>query len=301
MPPTDPSTAELPATGHFPDREELLRLQEGWGLHPALDPEAVAVRFDRHLATLEPRPGGPAGEVLVPADAARGFVVQLAGSLTRTRIDHRKLDQAGRDTFNQALQAAHASGDYQKLAAVHADMSHRMHSMNGPVGTQRFLPWHRRYLLEMENLLRSTQPAAGPSLTVPYWDYATDHARPDWVWQPPQVTRGVPGAAGGALPTQAVIDALLLRPRYTPFTSHLETDAHNQVHNWCNGTVSDIMHSPRDPIFWLLHANVDRIWDRWQLNHTAGPSLTPHDAILDPWASTAPQVAGTTALGYSYA
>ncbi|MEU4588118.1 tyrosinase family protein [Kitasatospora aureofaciens] len=37
-------------------------------------------------------------------------------------------------------------------------------------------PWHRRYLLKLENLLRSVQPA----LTVPYWDYANDHARPDW-------------------------------------------------------------------------------------------------------------------------
>ncbi|MEU4862465.1 tyrosinase family protein [Kitasatospora aureofaciens] len=95
---------------------------------------------------------------------------------TRPSLDHRNLDQAGRDRFNQALKQVHTSGAYGQLAAVHADMSHRMHSMSGPVGTQRFLPWHRRYLLKLENLLRSVQPA----LTVPYWDYANDHARPDW-------------------------------------------------------------------------------------------------------------------------
>ncbi|MGW3075751.1 tyrosinase family protein [Kitasatospora sp. NPDC001132] len=306
MPPIDQAAAELPETGHFPDHDELLRLKDGWGLHPALDPEAVAVRFDRHLATLPPQLGAAAGDGawsnLVPADTARDFIIQLAGSLTRTRVDHRKLSQADKDAFNTALKAAHAAGTYKTLADIHGDMSHRMHSMSGPIGTQRFLPWHRRYTLQAENLLRSVQPANGaPTLTIPYWDYANDHARPDWVWQPPNVTRGVPGANGGSLPTQTLIDSLLLRPRYTPFTSHLETDAHNDVHNWCNGTISDIMAAPHDPIFWLLHANVDRIWDRWQLDHAGKPSLSGNDAILDPWTSTATDVASTIALGYSYA
>ncbi|MFI9323262.1 tyrosinase family protein [Kitasatospora aureofaciens] len=290
------TTAERPFGGRFPDRAELRRLQDSWGLQPTLDPEAAAVRFDRHLASFQPEPNGTIPEQ-VPAEVARNFVVQLASSLTRVRIDHRNLDQAGRDRFNQALQQVHASGAYERLAAVHADMSHRMHSMSGPVGTQRFLPWHRRYLLKLEDLLRSVQPA----LTVPYWDYANDHARPDWVWRPPNVVRDTPGAAGGSLPTQAIIDGLLARPRYTPFTSHLETDAHNQVHNWCNGTISDIMESAHDPIFWLLHANVDHIWDRWQLNHTGKPTLTGKDAVLDPWTSTASDVNSTTILGYSYA
>ncbi|WP_441247920.1 tyrosinase family protein [Kitasatospora sp. McL0602] len=296
MPANDQTTAAFPVGGRFPDRTELLRLQDSWGVSPLLDPEVVAVRFDRHIAALPPRPAG-ADPGLVPVGAAREFVVQLAASLARVRADHRTLDSAAKDRFNEALQAAHASGAYGKLAAAHADMSHRMHSMSGPIGAQRFLPWHRRYLLELENLLR----AGTPTLTVPYWDYANDHARPDWVWQPPQVVRDTPGANGGSLPDQSVIDGLLARSRYTPFTSHLETDAHNQVHNWCNGTISDIMASPHDPIFWLLHANVDRIWDRWQLNHSGHPSLTGKDATLDPWTSTATDERSITTLGYSYA
>ncbi|MBN0043520.1 hypothetical protein JS756_05260 [Streptomyces actuosus] len=52
---------------------------------------------------------------------------------------------------------------------------------------------------------------------MPYWDYAHDHARPDWVWQPSGVNRPTPGVKPNgkptaALPTQSIIDGLLQRP-----------------------------------------------------------------------------------------
>jgi hypothetical protein len=167
----------------------------------------------------------------------------------------------------------------------------------GPVGTQRFLPWHREYLLKAEDLLRQKQPG----LTIPYWDYENDHARPDWVWQPPGVVRNTPGSTS-ILPTPATISAISANTSYTAFTSALESQAHNQVHNWCNGTVSSPPTASQDPIFWLLHANVDRIWDTWQLTHTGGPTLSITDSELDPWwpPVTAQSVNDTVELGYSY-
>ncbi len=290
-----------PPGERFPTADELRALEDQWGIHPAVDPESLALRLDRYLATTPPAaggaPGASAAAPVVPVALVRSWLVTLAASLTRVRADHRTLDQAARDRFNQALQAAHADGSYQALAAIHADMSHRMHSMMGPVGTQRFLPWHRIYTLRCEDLLRAEQPG----LTIPYWDFAVDHTRPDWVWQPPNVVRGTPGAAGGALPTPAVIDAIQHRGTYTPFTSHLETDAHNQVHNWCNGTISNPATATQEPIFWLLHSNVDHIWDHWQLTHSGTATLTGTDAVLDPWApATAASVNDVTALGYSY-
>jgi tyrosinase len=221
----------------------------------------------------------------------------LFSALLRQRMDHRALNAQARKQFNVAIQQAHSDGSYQTLAAVHADMSHRMHSMSGPVGTQRFLPWHRIYLLKMEGLLRSKQPG----LTIPYWNYGEDTARPDWVWQPPRVKRNTPGAAGGSLPSKAVVDNLVNNTtRYTNFTYGLEFDAHNQVHNWCNGTISNIPAAAKDPIFWLLHSNVDRIWDLWQLNHTGTPILTGSYARMDPWMETASDANDVIRLGYSY-
>ncbi|MFG2823462.1 tyrosinase family protein [Kitasatospora sp. NPDC048365] len=288
--------------GRFPSGEQLRVLEDEWGLRPAVDPEALALRLDRHLATVPAPPAavrvaGADGAPTVPVAEVRRWLVQLTSSLSRVRVDHRRLDQAAKDRFNKALKDAHADHSYQPFAAIHADMGHMMHSMMGPIGTRRFLPWHRLYTLRCEDLLRRKQPG----LTIPYWDFATDHHRPDWVWQPPGVQRGVPGAAGDHLPTQAVIDGLQHRRTYTGFTSHLETDAHNNVHNWCNGTISDPMTATQDPIFWLLHANVDRVWDHWQLTHSGRPSLAGTDAVLDPWQpTTAAQVDDITPLGYSY-
>jgi tyrosinase len=301
---------------HFPSPEELFRTPEellatrhGWGRPPmALDPEEAGLRFDRHVRALQVT-ASPAGLVADPRahlDGAprswvwvriRPWIIALLASLLRSRVDHRTLDAAQRDAFNQALQDAYADGSYQDLANIHAQ-NHMQHTMMGPDGTWRFLPWHRLYLLKLEDLLRQKQSG----LTVPYWDYANDHNRPDWVWQPPGVVRNTPGANGGALPTQATIDGLLTTSTYYDFTYGLEFNAHNQVHNWCNGTISSPMTATQDPIFWLLHAEVDGIWDKWQLNHTGMATLSGNMAELDPWQppGTFVDVNDTVFLGYSY-
>jgi tyrosinase len=292
-----------PSFEHFPSLEELRREERRLGFGHALDAEVVWTRFERRLNEMDPELRGPTdlsrpvfnkqqiGAILKP------WLIQQLRAFARRRVDHRTLSSADRTAFNDALQQAHADGSYQSLADVHADMSHRMHSMMGPIGTQRFLPWHRVYLLKMEDLLRSKKPG----LTIPYWNYSEDGARPDWVWQPPGVIRGTPGANGGFLPSPTTVSNLInSTPGYTAFTQGIEFDAHNQVHNWCNGTISNPMTATQDPIFWLLHANVDRMWDLWQANHTDTPSLTGDAVTMDPWRETYLDANDTAALGYSY-
>lgn len=49
--------------------------------------------------------------------------------------------------------------------------------------------------------------------------------------------------------------------------------------------------SPNDPIFWLHHANVDRLWALWQEHHTQGPFSSdrvddyPLPTERNPWNS----------------
>lgn len=50
---------------------------------------------------------------------------------------------------------------------------------------------------------------------------------------------------------------------------------HNGVHAWVGGTMTDIMTSPADPLFWMHHVNVDRIYALWQKNHTDSPDTIP--------------------------
>ncbi len=43
-----------------------------------------------------------------------------------------------------------------------------------------------------------------------------------------------------------------------------ESRSHNQAHNAFNGRVVDIGKDPVDPLFFLMHSNVDRLWALWQ-------------------------------------
>jgi tyrosinase len=78
---------------------------------------------------------------------------------------------------------------------------------------------------------------------------------------------------------------------------------HNRVHLWVGGKFGDPENpavgpmalgvAPNDPVFWLLHANIDRLWVEWQQRHgrvyvpeAGGPRghnlddpMSPFDAI----------------------
>lgn len=48
-------------------------------------------------------------------------------------------------------------------------------------------------------------------------------------------------------------------------TGQLEMQPHNLIHGFVGGVMSQ-MFSPRDPVFWLHHANIDRLWSAWRTN-----------------------------------
>lgn len=63
-------------------------------------------------------------------------------------------------------------------------------------------------------------------------------------------------------------------PKYnlgsTGFRGNLEENLHNRVHVWVGGETGDMgpSSSPNDPVFFLHHCNVDRIWEAWmQVNN----------------------------------
>ena len=85
---------------------------------------------------------------------------------------------------------------------------------------------------------------------------------------------------------------------------------HNQVHVWVGGEMRS-MTSPNDPVFWLHHANCDRIWAEWQDANTAhgylplepldgrpGHSLSERLAMMGD--ATVASVLNFRALGYRY-
>ncbi|NOK57607.1 MAG: tyrosinase [Chloroflexi bacterium AL-W] len=52
---------------------------------------------------------------------------------------------------------------------------------------------------------------------------------------------------------------------------------HNIVHVWIGGDMT-VSTSPNDPVFFLHHCNVDRIWAAWQQQHPTSPYLPQQDA-----------------------
>jgi hypothetical protein len=63
----------------------------------------------------------------------------------------------------------------------------------------------------------------------------------------------------------------------------LEGRPHNLVHNGIGGLMGDFL-SPFDPVFWLHHANVDRLWSNWtQLQREENLPLLPEGNALTAW------------------
>jgi tyrosinase len=88
---------------------------------------------------------------------------------------------------------------------------------------------------------------------------------------------------------------------------------HNRVHVWVGGSML-LMTSPNDPVFFLHHCSVDKVWADWQvLQREENPDASPHyapeeggpaghniDDQLKPWERTIRQVLDITQLSYSY-
>jgi len=101
------------------------------------------------------------------------------------------------------------------------------------------------------------------------------------------------------------------------FRARVEIRLHNLVHRWVNGTMM-LAASPNDPVFWLHHANIDRLWGDWQRQHPqVCPYLPTFGAMIghslydkmifntdppSPWSasSSAASVLAHHVLGYSY-
>jgi hypothetical protein len=140
------------------------------------------------------------------------------------------------------------------------DSGTRNAAHRGPV----FLPWHRLMLRFMElNLQRVLED---PTFGLPYWDWTVD---------------GSP-AADGSPPAPA--SSLIWDRSSDGFRNRLEgfkgTGLHNQVHRWVNGDMAPA-HSPNDPVFFLHHCNVDRIWEGWMRRHGRVylPDMTESDTL----------------------
>ncbi|MER6394929.1 tyrosinase family protein [Kitasatospora sp. NPDC001603] len=63
-------------------------------------------------------------------------------------------------------------------------------------------------------------------------------------------------------------------PHFQSGFGELENVPHNQVHGGVGGWMGRVEGSARDPIFWLHHANLDRLWSGWLDKGNQNPDHT---------------------------
>ncbi|MFD0007887.1 tyrosinase family protein [Streptomyces sp. NPDC127178] len=117
------------------------------------------------------------------------------------------------------------------------------------------------------------------------------------------------GGGGRSLPTRADIESVLEVDTYDAppwnstsrgFRNFLEgwrgVNLHNRVHVWVGGHMATGA-SPNDPVFWLHHAFIDKLWADWQARHPSSPYLpdTQTEDVIDvdstmrPWDDVTPR------------
>ncbi len=245
-------------------------------------------------------------------------------------------------------------------------------------GSWYFPPWHRGYLVGLENLLRSViEQLGGPSdWALPYWNYLNQSkvypenqippaflalTLPDGSSNPLYVPERYGPDGNGNIYVQVgqnmqedANDECQWDTIYTegdkPFqpgpgdlygyfygggetgfshsgseTGDLEQNPHNFVHgmvggvsntNKQNGLMGVPATAALDPVFFLHHANIDRMWTAWNVtgnnqntdnpNWLNGPTANGHsqfamplDASGTPWYYTPQQVQDTMELIYN--
>jgi tyrosinase len=173
-------------------------------------------------------------------------------------------------------------------------------------GSYFFLSWHRMYLYYFERIARAA--SGNNNFTLPYWNYSNivQAALPAEFRDPGNAdlyvasrNAGVnaghdlspfvtdfsdafalipfigtyfdpdnPGFGGAAVPAPA---------QFLGVTGMLEMQPHNVVHDAIGGLMGDPHTAARDPIFWLHHANIDRLWVNWLAQ--GGGRDNPGDAL----------------------
>jgi tyrosinase len=203
--------------------------------------------------------------------------------------------------FNQQLWIS--GGLLKPTDPIPQDLTNNTYGNQCQHGSWYFLSWHRGYLYAFEAIVAAkVKSLTGDDWALPYWNYldsGNPNARgvpnafladtlPDGTPNPlkkyprrPGLTVLQPGprdafslaavdeddfvvgSAGSIGFGGGIIDAFA---QNASWTGDLEANPHNTVHRLvggANGFMADQQLAGLDPIFWLHHCNIDRIWEAW--------------------------------------
>ena len=207
----------------------------------------------------------------------------------RVRKEWHSLTQLERCKYVQVVYTASTNSPwkscYDDLIETHQD-----HFGSGIHNQNFFLPWHRWYILALENLLRQIDC----NITVPYWDWSMESQ----TWQnsilwaeecglggngnpvttglfrstnswylTPSAGINVPLSRGfrGRVPDCATVtlNQRLGISEFNTWHSFVSSNLHDSVHCNIDGVMCTI-DAANAPEFFLHHGFIDKIWSSWQ-------------------------------------
>jgi tyrosinase len=173
-------------------------------------------------------------------------------------------------------------------------------------GTWFFLAWHRMFIYYFEQIVRAAVVQAGGSAnwSLPFWDYgaggqqatlptafraSTANGHPNPLFESARAS-GI--NAGLALSPAVASSSRALRAarftgtaqfgggrtavaQFSNSTGEVEAQPHNVIHDAVGGNgglMADPDAAAADPIFWVHHANIDRLWSIWSSPHHLNPT-----------------------------
>ncbi|MDB4539256.1 tyrosinase family protein [Saprospiraceae bacterium] len=195
------------------------------------------------------------------------------------------------------------------LPATNANSFANIAGLHGSPGTSHcphggtgFLSWHRAYLLELEEALSSIH--CGVSL--PFWDWSTrdtigipnacknatytnrlGNSVANPLYAGPVYSGGMTSRSSSVntrdFSTQSQMARLsLTRTTWSQFNNELE-NAHNGIHGGTGGNMGSVATAAYDPIFWLHHCNIDRLWARWQVLNPGNMASSEANFSVNPF------------------
>jgi hypothetical protein len=252
----------------------------------AFGPVAMSFWFERDLAWAAGQCGLPdtsADCVLPNPPPAKPFVPNEPKVLTRWSA-FEMTDPA------RATQLAHFRDAICKVRDLPKDdvigwtklvAQHCLHCVRGqPTNIHadwNFLPWHRCLLYFLERNLRKL--SGHDDLRLVYWDWESKASRtlPD-IYKPANqplywANRQLSGPNWPLPDGKVDVQPSLATPDFRTFGGTATptkpvplaySGPHAPVHNaFSPGDMGDLQFSPRDPVFYAHHANIDRLWTSW--------------------------------------
>ncbi|KAJ9080219.1 hypothetical protein DSO57_1027412 [Entomophthora muscae] len=229
-------------------------------------------------------------------------VINAQCSQLRVRKEIRELSEGELREFTDAVNQMHQTRKpgfqsmsvYEYFTYIHNNNAHGVHS------SPAFLPWHRYFIRLFEIELQRINP----NVMLPYWDWSLDASEPhrspvlsgrimggngvgsnrcvrdgafaDWQMSYPDrhcLRRDYNN--GNRLSSFSSPESILLdinTNQFSSFAMQFEIK-HGRPHNAIGGRIGDFsyMYSPNDPLFFLHHAFVDLVWEKWQQRHPNSP------------------------------